>query len=80
MRKVKENLTQEEFDNYCEDIINTMESETTYYGAVDLPMIFSEDLKVKHIYGVEKDEHKTIIYDKKYNEETDALTYDIWED
>lgn len=80
MRKVEENLTQEEFENYCEDVRNRMESETTYFGQMDETVAYSGDLKVKHIYGDENDEHESVLYEEKYNEENDTLTYDIWED
>lgn len=80
MKKIEENLTIEEFENYCESIRNNMESKTTYYGQMDESVAFSKSLKRKHVYGDEKDEHEVVFYEEKYDENTGNITYDIWEE
>ena len=68
MKKIEENLSIEEFDNYCMDICNNMESVTTYYGQFDEVVPFSESLKKRHVYGEENDEHEVIFYEEIYND------------
>ena len=77
--KIKENLSYEEFENYCEDIRNNMESATTYYGQQDEFVPYYGDLQKRHIYG-EEDEHEVILYVANYNEETGETTYDIYDE
>ena len=79
MKKIKEYLTVEEFENYCNDIITEMESPTCYFGQVDEQIPFS-NLKIKHTYGIENDEHREILYTVDYNEEKDEVIYNIFED
>lgn len=80
MKKIEENLTQEEFDNYCEAVADRMESETTYYGQIDEHVAYSESLQRRHIYGDEKDEHEVVLYEQKYDEETGTVSYDIYDE
>lgn len=80
MKKIEENLTQEQFDNYCQDIENNMESETTYFGQIDEHVAYSESLQRRHIYGDENDEHEIVLYVANYNEETGETTYDIYDE
>lgn len=79
MKKIEENLSIEEFDNYCMDICNNMESVTTYYGQTDEVVPFSESLKKRHFYGEENDEHEVIFYEEIYSDNTGDITYNIWE-
>lgn len=80
MKKIEENLSYEEFESYCQDIMNNMESETTYYGQQDEYVPYYGDLQRRHIYGDEEDEHEVVLYVAKYNEETDETTYDIYDE
>ncbi len=79
MKRILKNLTIEEFEEYCGDIETRMESETTYWGQMDEHIPYYEDLKAKHIYGKEKEEHEVVYYIVNYNEETGDITYDIFE-
>ena len=78
--KIKENLSYEEFENYCEDIESNMASATTYYGQQDEFVPYYGDLQRRHIYGEEENEHEVILYVAKYNEETGETIYDIYDE
>lgn len=80
MKKIKENITEEEFQNYLENIIANMESATTYYGQQDEYVPYYGDLQRRHIYGEEENEHKVVLYVRNYNEQTDTITYDIFDE
>lgn len=79
MKRILKNLTIKEFFDYCEDIGARMESETTYWGQMDEHIPYYEDLKAKHIYGKEKEEHEVVYYVESYNEDVGDVTFDIFE-
>lgn len=79
MKRTLKNLTKEQFEEYCGDIETRMESETTYWGQIDEHIPYYEELRAKHIYGQEKNEHEIIFYIENYNEETGEIFYDIYE-
>ena len=80
MKKIKENITEEEFQNYLENIIANMESATTYFGQEDEYVPYYDDLQRRHIYGGEENEHEVVLYIRNYNEQTDTITYDIFDE
>ena len=80
MKKIEETLSYEEFENYCQDIADNMESANTYYGQQDEFVPYYGDLQRRHIYGEEENEHEVVLYIAKYNEETDETTYDIYDE
>ena len=73
-------ITIKEFLDYCQDIEDNMESETTYYGQIDEKIPYSEELRVRHIYGVEKDEEVLVFYVENFDEKNCNITYDIYEE
>ena len=73
-------ITIKEFLDYCQDIEDNMESETTYYGQIDEKIPYSEELRVRHIYGVEKNEEVSVFYVENFDEENYNITYDIYEE
>lgn len=79
MKKIEEKLSEKDFENYCNDIVADMESPTCFFGQVDEQIPYS-DLKIRHVYGIENDEHKEILYTTEYNEEKDEVIYNIFED
>lgn len=79
MKLINENLTEEEFGNYVQNIMDNMESETVYTGQQDDYVPYYGELQRKHIYGDEKDEHEVVLYIQKYDEKNDKITYDIYE-
>ena len=79
MKRILKNLTIKEFFDYCEDIETRMESETTYWGQFDEHIPYYEDLKAKHIYGQEEEEHEVVYYVESYNEDVGDVTFDIFE-
>ncbi len=76
--KIIEKLNEEEFTNYCVEKLNELESETTYFGQMDEDVPYY-NLKRKHLYGDEQEEHEVILYDTEYNEKTDETTYLIYD-
>lgn len=80
MKKIKENITEEEFQNYLENIIANMESATTYFGQEDEYVPYYDDLQRRHIYGEEENEHEVVLYIRNYSEQTDTITYDIFDE
>ena len=80
MKLVEKNLNLIEFEGYLESIQLKMESETTYIGTEDESVPYTEDLKVKYIYGDENNEQEAVLYVEKYDEETNEITYDIYKD
>lgn len=76
--KVIEKLNEEEFTNYCLDKLNELESETTYFGQVDDDVPYY-NLKRRHLYGDENEKHEVILYNTEWNEETNEVTYFIYD-
>jgi len=76
--KIIERLNQLEFDEYCNSITNNMESETCYFGQIDEDVPFY-DIKRRHIYGDEKNEHEVVLYDTEYDDENDTVIYLIYD-
>ena len=79
MKVNREKLSEEEFEEYCQDICSNMESATTFYGQIDETVPYYGELKRRHIYGEENDEHESVLYVQNYDEETGNITYDIYD-
>ena len=75
--KIIEKLNEEEFTNYCIKKLDELESETTYFGQVDED-VPRYNLKRKHLYGDENEEHEVVLYDTEYDEATSKTTYLIY--
>lgn len=80
MKKIKENLNYEEFEDYCQNIVDNMESATTYYGQQNEFVPYYGDLQRRHIYGEEENEHEVVLYVANYDEETGKTTYDVYDE
>lgn len=80
MKKIEKDLNYEEFESYCQDIQDNMESTTTYYGQQDEFVPYYGDLQRRHIYGDEKEEHEVVLYVAKYDEATGETAYDIYDE
>lgn len=79
MKVIRENLSEREFEEYCEDIKNRMEG-TTYYGQQDEYVPYYGNLQRRHIYCEETDEEEVILYEEKYDEEKGEVLYDIYDE
>ena len=76
--KIIERLSENEFEEYCNSVLERMESETCYFGQMDEDVPYY-NIKRKNAYGDEEDEHEVILYDEEYDEKSDTTTYLIYD-
>lgn len=79
MKIIEKGLTEQEFEDYCEDVKTRMESETCYYGQQDEYVPHYGDIQRRHIYGDEKEEHEVVLYEQHWDGDKNEATYDIYD-
>lgn len=77
MQIIEENLTQQEFDNYIEDVKCEFEGDSYAGKPITIPL--HEDLQEVWIYEDGTENRKNILYTEDYNKETGENTYTIYD-
>lgn len=77
MQIIEENLTQQEFDNYIENVKCEFEGDS--YAGEPRTIPFHEDLQEIWVYEDGTENRKNILFTEDYNEETGENTYTIYD-